>query len=111
MKKKLEEEILVKVQNRLAQRMIRAMVNNKWLGLFTLFSFSIHLGVFERKTHFPRGAFKNTRKILALLDYGKNACLSVNLEAQNSPLFIVVVNRYRCFSHFMTLQTTLSFLT
>ena len=31
MKKKLEE-VLVKVQNRLAQRMIRALVINKWLG-------------------------------------------------------------------------------
>ena len=32
MKKKLEEEVLVKIQNRLAQRMIRALVINKWLG-------------------------------------------------------------------------------
>ena len=32
MKKKLEEEFLVKIQNRLAQRMIRALVINKWLG-------------------------------------------------------------------------------
>ena len=31
MKKKLEEEVLVKIQNRLAQRMIRALVIHKWL--------------------------------------------------------------------------------
>ena len=48
MKKKLEEEVLVKVQNRLAQRMIRALVINKWLGWFTLHLHTIQLGLFYK---------------------------------------------------------------